>query len=728
MAGGLQAKASPASFEGIFNVVYGDGQGESHRQVYFLAIGGRSFDLVPAPGSTWAERAADLDRGTVVVEGIKAGDTIHATSVRLAPGAEVPSPSFEGSKAYATILCKFPDIGSIPHDAPWYSLLMGPAYPGMDHYWRATSYGAIDLVGSNVFGWFRLPNPYTYYLQPDGNLSLDLLFEDCTAIADSQVFYPDYYGINLMFNASLGCCAWGGGRVMGRDGQVRGYGVTWMPPWGQTLPIMGHEMGHSVGFPHSSGPYSQTYDSRWDQMSAASSTQNDPVLGPIPVTTVSHHRNLDAWIDPSRRYTAAVDSVQTIRIQPLGDAIPTLDYQMGIIPIRGGESFYSVEVRRHRGGYDESVPFEGVLLHHVDPTRGDRDAQVVDPDGDGDPNDESAIWVPGEVFENRHRGARVEVLSSNADGSYTIQVAYDPPWIQVDQSGGSTAVAEGGISDSFAVALESAPTAPVTIALTTQGEVALVPSVLTFTTANWSVPQAVTVTAIDDTQEEPLQHADQIDFAVTSADEVYDGWQLPPVGVTVTDNDGVAPETTITAGPPELTYETSARFAFKSNELGTFECALDGPPFVSCVSPTTYVDLNDGSHELRVRAVDAAGYIDASPAVWTWRIDSTAPAIQITRPNGGVWVMDERLGEADQTIVVGPVTVEATASHADGIASFVFEVDGVPVPAADVTRDGDTYRFVYRAALPGLHDVVARARTQAGREESRSLTLIAIPL
>ena len=48
--------------------------------------------------------------------------------------------------------------------------------------------------------------------------------------------------------------------------QNRFYGATWEPPWGQNTSTYAHEMGHSLGLPHSGWRY-YAYDSPWDVMS-----------------------------------------------------------------------------------------------------------------------------------------------------------------------------------------------------------------------------------------------------------------------------------------------------------------------------------------------------------------------------------------------------------------------------------------------------------------------------
>ena len=91
--------------------------------------------------------------------------------------------------------------------------------------------------------------------------------------------------------------------------------------------------------------------------------------------------------------------------------------------------------------------------------------------------------------------------------------------------------------------------------------------------------------------------------------------------------DLTAPDTTIDAQPADPSSDTTPTFAFSSSEPGsTFECRIDGGSWTSCSSPDTISPaLAEGSHTFDVRAVDAAGNTDASPASYTWAIDLTAP-------------------------------------------------------------------------------------------------------
>jgi hypothetical protein len=96
----------------------------------------------------------------------------------------------------------------------------------------------------------------------------------------------------------------------------------------------------------------------------------------------------------------------------------------------------------------------------------------------------------------------------------------------------------------------------------------------------------------------------------------------PPLDIT-------PPETTIDSGPSGTVSSTSASFGFSSSEAGsTFECSLDGNTFASCTSPRSYSGLSDGSHTFSVRATDAAGNTDATPATRSWTVNTVPPVTQ----------------------------------------------------------------------------------------------------
>ena len=86
--------------------------------------------------------------------------------------------------------------------------------------------------------------------------------------------------------------------------------------------------------------------------------------------------------------------------------------------------------------------------------------------------------------------------------------------------------------------------------------------------------------------------------------------------------DTAPPQTTITKSPPNRTGKPKAKYKFGSDEPGsTFECKLKGKgvknsikQYGDCESPRKYKRLDEGKHKFTVRAIDAAGNVDPTPA------------------------------------------------------------------------------------------------------------------
>ena len=85
--------------------------------------------------------------------------------------------------------------------------------------------------------------------------------------------------------------------------------------------------------------------------------------------------------------------------------------------------------------------------------------------------------------------------------------------------------------------------------------------------------------------------------------------------------DDTAPETTIVSGPKKKTRKRKATFRFRADDPGaSFECKLDGRAFSPCSSPAAFKKLRVGRHRLQVRAEDALGNLEATPAMRTWKV------------------------------------------------------------------------------------------------------------
>jgi hypothetical protein len=89
------------------------------------------------------------------------------------------------------------------------------------------------------------------------------------------------------------------------------------------------------------------------------------------------------------------------------------------------------------------------------------------------------------------------------------------------------------------------------------------------------------------------------------------------------------PETTITAGPSGTVPKGPIMFSFTSSASdSSFECRFDGwARWQPCSSSQTYPDLAPGDRTFWVRATDAAGNADASPAIRSFTVDATRSSV-----------------------------------------------------------------------------------------------------
>ena len=431
------SQGSSRSISGWFHTQWGDprgGRGSALVRHELIDDRGRATELLLDEGLlARLGGSLALSRKRVRIDGQEmAPGRIQVRSLEFegaagpagAVSAEAAAVPRLGSHPYVTIGCKFSDIAAEPHTIATYTTwTTGTSYPGLNHYWPEQSFNQMNVTGSAMVGWYTLPQPRSYYVTT-GGLNFAGLVADCTGAADPDVDFTQFYGINLQFNAVLDCCSWGGTRTLTLDGQTKAYGMTWMADW-VDVAVYAHEEGHSLGLPHSSGPYGQTYDSRWDVMSN-SYVFFDPAQGTyIPQHTISYHKDLLGWIPAARKLTVEASTNQTITLERLAQPGPG-NYLMATIPIANAPGcFYTVEARRLVGSYDSHIPGNAVVLHRACPYG----AQVVDVDNNGDPNDAGAQWTVGETFTDLANGITVAVNAQTTTGfQVTIKRGANNTW------------------------------------------------------------------------------------------------------------------------------------------------------------------------------------------------------------------------------------------------------------------------------------------------------------
>ena len=143
---------------------------------------------------------------------------------------------------------------------------------------------------------------------------------------------------------------------------------------------------------------------------------------------------------------------------------------------------------------------------------------------------------------------------------------------------GSLFTAESGTSASFNVTLATAPSADVTIPLSSSNpaEGTVSPASLVFTSANWNVPQLVTITGVDDATADGNIPYQVILSPATSADSAYNSLDAQDLDVLNLDDDAISGAAGILVSPSNLTVGEDLSSA-------QFSVALQGAPIANVV-------------------------------------------------------------------------------------------------------------------------------------------------
>ena len=195
-----------------------------------------------------------------------------------------------------------------------------------------------------------------------------------------------------------------------------------------------------------------------------------------------------------------------------------------------------------------------------------------------------------------------------------------------------------------------------------------------------AVPQLAT--ALDATQQPPTLNIPEtspaIDFAACGTRTTDQRGMTRPLGATC---DAGAyefdprPDTSIASAAPPFTLSSS-------DPDSSFQCSLDGGAFVACATPYN-PGAAPGTHTLTVRAVDAQGNIDPTPATTTFTV--AAPPTPTASPTP----TPTPTPVVNKTVVVrelkGTIKVKLP-----GAKSYInLDVTrGIPVGSTVDTRDG----------------------------------------
>ena len=207
------------------------------------------------------------------------------------------------------------------------------------------------------------------------------------------------------------------------------------------------------------------------------------------------------------------------------------------------------------------------------------------------------------------------VSVTNQDNDTAGFIVNPTSGINTNKSGGAV---------SFTIVLTSQPTADVTIGLSSSdpGEGTVSPLSVTFTSANWSTLQTVTVTGVDDMMADGAIAYQVLTAPAASSDLVYNGLNPADVSVTNQDNDTAG----VTVNP------TSGLVTTEAGGKATFTIVLN-------TQPTANVTIGLSSSDVTEGTVSPLS-VTFTPANW-----SAAQTVTVTGS-------DDQLDDGDQAFMV----------------------------------------------------------------------------
>ena len=275
--------------------------------------------------------------------------------------------------------------------------------------------------------------------------------------------------------------------------------------------------------------------------------------------------------------------------------------------------------------------------------------------------------------------------SGHADGTDTLDVTDDDEaGINVSAISGNTT--EAGGTATFTVALDSEPTADVTIGISssdgTEGTVST--SSLVFTPANWNTPQTVTVTGVNDSLDDGNIAYWIVTAPASSGDSSYNGLNAADVPVTNLDNDASG-----------ITVSSISGDTTEAGGTATFTIVLDSQPIAEVLIGISSDDPSEGTVSTSIIRFLPSNWSTPQVITVTGADDDvadgntpykilTAPANSNDTRYNGVKAADVDVTNIDDdTAGISVSAISGNTTEAGGTATFTVKLDSEPT--ADVT-------------------------------------------
>jgi M6 family metalloprotease-like protein len=284
-------------------------------------------------------------------------------------------------------------------------------------WFRAVSYGRLDVQVETVPRWLALPARSTEYLASPGRY-----LADAVAAADP---YVDFSKVDVVYLAPSA-----GTPETATSAILNGFGVRadgreirlWIP-FGAGFAgssddpyLLLHETGHLLGLPDLYVRQAPTTFHRWDLMAAR-----------WPAELLAWHRWKLGWLDDASIVCVTGRTARIVTLAPLERPGGTK-----AVFVKKGNRVLAVEVRA-KEGYDRTLCETGVVVYEVDQTPFNRrPVRIYPAQADRDPPARlcAGLWnAPFAVGRGEVRAlhlpawnVRLELLAKRADGAYRVRV------------------------------------------------------------------------------------------------------------------------------------------------------------------------------------------------------------------------------------------------------------------------------------------------------------------
>ncbi|MBP9717773.1 hypothetical protein KBD59_00545 [Candidatus Gracilibacteria bacterium] len=238
----------------------------------------------------------------------------------------------------------------------------------------------------------------------------------------------------------------------------------------------------------------------------------------------------------------------------------------------------------------------------------------------------------------------------------------------------------------YRIALNTQPTADVTITPSPSAECTVSPSSITLTTSNWATPQTITVTAVDDADADAYDSCN-ITHSITTTDSQYAS-QYIGITASITDND--------TAG---MTVTPTSITEIEGGTPGTYTVVLTAAP-TDDVTVTITDDEAEGVNE----ATFSPATLTFTSANW-----NTPQTVTVTAVNDAVI---DAVTSVNLTNTTTSADTRYQGIYTPGVSTYVYDNDHFTITqsssSTDVLEEGattDTFTVVMAVEPTGFSDI-----------------------